>query len=171
MNDLQQAVSLLIKGEVIVLPVEGTYCFVADPFNAAAVEKLAAIALQQTVKQQPVMLVGDFEDLPRLVNGFSDTEEQNILNNWPSDKTIVFSSVQMGVNAKLKYKSKSIALRMPSEAYILEVLHAVGQPLASFVVYNDQMPAKDRRDLLGIDNFILKLPMSLSGKESEVIES
>ena len=83
MNDLQQAVSLLIKGEVIVLPVEGTYCFVADPFNATAVEKLAAIALQQTVKQQPVMLVGDFEDLPRLVNGFSDTEEQNILNNWP----------------------------------------------------------------------------------------
>ena len=77
----------------------------------------------------------------------------------------------MGVNAKLKYKSKSIALRMPSEAYILEVLHAVGQPLASLVVYNDQMPAKDRRDLLGIDNFILKLPMSLSGKESEVIES
>lgn len=171
MNQLQQAISLLIKGDVIVLPVEGTYCFVADPFNAQAVEKLTAIALSQDVevKPEPVILVGDIEDLPRLVNGFSDTEENNIMNNWPSDNTLLFNSVQLGFSPKLKFKGNQIALRMPSTDYMLEVLHSVGQPLASFVVYNGQMPAKDKRDLYGIDNFILKLPTSLSGKESQII--
>jgi tRNA A37 threonylcarbamoyladenosine synthetase subunit TsaC/SUA5/YrdC len=170
MNDLQQAVGLLIKGEVIVLPVEGTYCYVADPFNEKAVNKLMLLQTQQKQKAQPIMLMGDFEDMPRFVNGFSDTEEQSIMQNWPSDKTICFSEVQMGVNPKLVYSNKKIALRMPSSDYILEVLHAVGQPLASIVVYNENMPAKDKRDLYGIDNFILKLPMSLSGNESQVIE-
>lgn len=170
MNDLQQAVGLLIKGEVIVLPVEGTYCYVADPFNEQAVNKLMLIQTGQKQKAQPIMLMGDFEDMPRFVNGFSDTEEQAIMQNWPSDKTICFSEVQMGVNPKLVYANKKIALRMPSSDYILEVLHAVGQPLASIVVYNENMPAKDKRDLYGIDNFILKLPMSLSGNESQILE-
>jgi len=170
MNDLQQAISLLIKGEVIVLPVEGTYCYVADPFNPKAIDKLIALKTSQEVKTEAIMLVGDLEDLPRFVNGFSSIEEEKIMSNWPSDKTIVFNSVQMGVNDKLKYKGKQMALRMPSSDYMLEVLHSVGQPLASVVVYDEQMPAKDKRNLYGIDNFILKLPMSLSGKVSEIIE-
>lgn len=167
MNDLQQAISLLIKGEVIVLPVEGTYCYVADPFNQDAVNKLSALT---TEKSKPIMLVGDLDDLPRFVNGFSDTEEQAIMNNWPSDVTICFASIQYGVNEKLLRENKKIALRVPSSDYMLEVLHAVGQPLASLVIYNDNMPAKDRRDLFGIDNFILRLPSSLNGKVSEIIE-
>lgn len=170
MNDLQQAISLLIKGEVIVLPVEGTYCYVADPFNDEAVNKLIALKLAQKVNADPIMLVGDLEDLPRFIDSFSDTDEHTIMNNWPSDKTICFEHVQYGVNPKLKYKSKKIAMRMPSSDYILEVLHAVGQPLASIVVYDEQMPAKDRRGLYGVDEFILKIPNSLSGKISEIIE-
>lgn len=167
MNDLQQAVSLLIKGEVIVLPVEGSYCYVADPFNKLAVNKLMALKAEYA---KPVLLVGDLDDLPRLVNGFSDTEEQAIVNNWPGDTTICFSQVQQGVDSKLLLANKKIALRVPSSDYVLEVLHAVGQPLASLVVYNANMPAKDRRDLLGIDNFILKIPNSLSGKLSNFID-
>tara|TARA_Y100001960_G_C14770843_1_gene879914 strand:+ start:2851 stop:3354 length:504 start_codon:yes stop_codon:yes gene_type:complete len=167
MNDLQKAVSLLIKGEVIVLPVEGTYCYVADPFNETAVSKLMALKSQHA---KPVMLIGDLEDLPRFVNGFSDTEEQAIMNNWPGEVTICFASIQQGVNTKLQYGNKKIALRVPSSDYVLEVLHAVGQPLASLVVYNENMPAKDRRDLFGIDNFTLRIPNSLSGNIGETIE-
>lgn len=170
MNELQQAISLLIKGEVIVLPVEGTYCYVADPFNEQAVNKLMALQMQQKQSTVPVMLVGDLEDLPRFVSAFSDTEEQSIMNNWPSDVTICFSSVQKYVNSKLLTKDKKVALRIPNSDYMLEVLHAVGQPLASVVLYNENMPGKDRRDLYGIDEFILKLPRSLSGKLSEIID-
>lgn len=170
MNNLQQAISLLIKGEVIVLPVEGTYCYVADPFNDIAVNKLIALQAGQKVKAQAVMLVGDLEDLPRFVNGFSDTEEQAIMNNWPSDITISFASVQQYVNKNLLTANKKVALRIPASEYMLEVLHGVGQPLASVVLYNESMPAKDKRDLYGIDEFILRLPSSLSGKISEIIE-
>jgi tRNA A37 threonylcarbamoyladenosine synthetase subunit TsaC/SUA5/YrdC len=178
MDILQQAVSLLIKGEVIVIPVEGTYCYVADPFNELAVNKLITLRDAQQVKDQPIMLVGDLEDLHRFVGGFSDIEEQTIMQNWPGDSTICFEHIQQGVNSKLHYNSnndkeikntKKIALRIPSSDYILEVLHSVGQPLASIIVYNEQMPAKNRHDLAGIENHILKVPNSLSGKLSNVL--
>lgn len=180
MDILQQAVSLLIKGEVIVIPVEGTYCYVADPFNELAVNKLIALRDAQKVKDQLIMLVGDLEDLHRFVGGFSDIEEQTIMQNWPGDSTICFEHIQQGVNPKLHYlannnddkdtkNTKKIALRIPSSDYILEVLHSVGQPLASIIVYNEQNVAKNRHDLAGIKNHILKVPNSLSGKLSNVL--
>lgn len=169
MNILEQAVSQIIKGEVIIAPVEGCYVFMCDPFNHLAINKCLLHVRQLQVQDHPVVLLGDLEDLPRLLSLVTAEEEQKIMQNWPGDKTISFSKPNELVNKKLLIAENKIALRLPSVDYILEILHAVGQPLLAFNVYKGLMPAKDKQDLYAFDLVTLKNARSLPGTVSEIL--
>ena len=169
MNILEQAVGSIIRGEVIIAPAEGCYVFMCDPFNTLAVNKCLMHVRTLQVQDEPVILLGDLEDLPRLLNSVSSDEEQKVMNNWPGDANILFAEPNDFVNKKFLNKENQLALRLPAADYMLEILHAVGQPLLAFNIYKGQMPAKDKQDLYDFDLLTLKNARTLPGTISKTV--
>lgn len=169
MSDLSQAISHIIKGNVVIIPTECSYCYVADPFNKQAIDKLDIIKKSQQVAQEYSILIGDLEELTSLVQSVDSTEEDKIMQNWPGETTILLNYPSTILDKRLLYKNKQVALRLPKEDFILEILHGVGQPLACFNTYDEERLIKDSLHFKNSDYFCLKILNSLSGNLPKII--
>lgn len=170
MSELSKAISLIIKGEVVVIPTEASYCYVVDPFNQKAVEKLKELKDLQNIDQEITILIGDLQDLTSLVESIDSKEEKKVMKYWPGENSIVFSYPSNILNKELLYKNKNVLLRLPAEDFVLEVLHGVGQPLACINIYDEQVLIRNSLHFKNSEKHYLKVTQSLSGNLPNIIE-
>ncbi len=124
---IDEAVNILQRGEVIVLPTDTVYGIGADAFNPAAVAALLA-AKGRGRQMPPPVLVGSLATLDGLATEVRDDARALAEKFWPGGLTIIFKA-QPSLAWDLGETHGTVALRMPDHPTALALLARTG-PLA-----------------------------------------
>lgn len=126
---VKKAVALLKQGKVIIFPTETVYGIGADALNRKAAAKI--FALKNRPKNQPLqILISDMSD----VNKFASTVPQKALHlmkkSWPGPLTAVVKK-KKSIPDVVTGGLKTVGIRMPDHPLALEIIDALGSPLAA----------------------------------------
>lgn len=125
---VDEAVSAVLRGELIVLPTDTVYGVAADAFSAAAVDALLAAKGRDRTMPVPV-LVASQPMLEALVDELSDTGRALTERFWPGALTLVVRHTAH-LAWDLGETKGTVAVRMPDSELALEVISRTG-PLAT----------------------------------------
>lgn len=134
MNDIEKAVTLLQKGQLVILPTETVYGLVCDPRHLSAIQTI------YTVKNRPEdkalsILIPDVTDLEQWAIDIPDQAYQLAKRYWPGPLTLILKKAPH-VSALITAGKNTIGLRIPNHPITLAILrelgHGVCAPSANF---------------------------------------
>jgi len=141
-NSLEEAVSLAIKfleeGKVLVVPTDTVYGLVCDDMNETAVGRIFEIKQRPKEKTLPIF-VSDIEMAKKYAEIFSE-QERFLERVWPGAVSVVLRATarthaEIGADSRGKLSRfvvqyGTIAMRIPKNEFLLEVLKVFECPLA-----------------------------------------
>lgn|SRR3989344_3337973 len=141
-NSLEEAVSLAIKfleeGKVLVVPTDTVYGLVCDAMNETAVGRIFEIKQRPKEKTLPIF-VSDIEMAKKYAEIFSE-QERFLERVWPGAVSVVLRATarthaEIGADSRgeVSYfvvQHGTIAMRIPKNEFLLNVLKIFGGPLA-----------------------------------------
>jgi L-threonylcarbamoyladenylate synthase len=123
---INYAIDVLQHGGLVAFPTDTVYGLAALPFNGDYVEELFSAKGRNNARAIAV-LVGDFDDLQRVVNHFEETATRLAHRFWPGPLTLVVSKHPQ-LPEELS-QDGTIGVRMPDHPIALALLRKIG-PLA-----------------------------------------
>lgn len=134
------AVFYLAEGKVIMLETDTVCGLVADAENKKAVKKIFKIKNRPPEKTLPIFSAS--LSMARKIAKISDKQAKSIGKKWPGKYTFVFD---IGNGKKLSRqmigRDKSVAIRVPKNAFLLSVIEAYKKPLAQTSANISKQPA------------------------------
>jgi len=125
---VDEAVSFLRNGFLVVVPTETVYGLAADGISEESVRKL--YRLKGRPKSNPIMLqVSDMVMLDEIVAELPDEARKLIDAFWPGPLTLVLPK-RVAVSDILSAGTGNIGVRMPDQVLTLEIIRKTGRPLA-----------------------------------------
>lgn len=126
---IREAAGIIKNGGLVAFPTETVYGLGADALNAKAVLALFR-AKRRPLDNPPIVHVGKFEDVYKLVREVPAKAEILMKNFWPGPLTLVFrrSSVVPDVTV---CGLDTIAVRMPKHNVALALIRESGCPIAA----------------------------------------
>lgn len=126
--DINDAVTALREGKLVVLPTETVYGLASDGLNEKAIEKLFLV--KGRPKNNPIMLqVADIEMLKLIVKEIPMTAKKLIEAFWPGPLTLVLKK-RPEICSILSAGTENIGVRMPDQPLTLEIIRIFNRPLA-----------------------------------------
>ncbi|MGC8786735.1 MAG: L-threonylcarbamoyladenylate synthase [Anaerolineae bacterium] len=129
LNTIEQAVALLRAGQVIVFPTDTVYGLGAHGFIASAVEKLFALKGREPRKAIPLLLAS-IEDVTKVAIDIPPIAWRLAERFWPGPVTLVLPKAATVLDV-LTAGGNSIAVRIPGHEIALQLIAALGTPLAA----------------------------------------
>lgn len=174
LNALCASLSEVLRaGGVVAIPTETYYGLGADPFNAAAIDRLLAIKGRPDGKPT-LVLIGDQAQLDRLVDHIPSAAKALMEAYWPGPLTLVFqASNQLPDN--LTAGTGTVGVRLTSCDALARILREIG-PLTGTSANRSGMPpaqtARDVHDSLGEDiSIIVDAGTTPGGPPSSVVRA
>ena len=127
LTGMRLARSAIGKGELVVLPTDTVYGVAADAFNPKAVNRLLAAKGRGRQSPPPVLIPG-IPTLDALAENVPDEVRALVAAFWPGGLTVILPA-RASLNWDLGETNGTVALRMPSNRVVLEILSETG-PLA-----------------------------------------
>ena len=127
LTGMRLARSAIGKGELVVLPTDTVYGVAADAFNPKAVARLLAAKGRGRQSPPPVLIPG-IPTLDALAESVPDEVRALVAAFWPGGLTVILPA-RASLNWDLGDTNGTVALRMPSNRVVLEILSETG-PLA-----------------------------------------
>jgi len=128
-DELNQAVSLLHDGKLIVIPTETVYGLAADAKNPSAIAKIFEIKKRE--KDQPIsILISDESQLTKWAIDISKTAYKLAKVFWPGPLTIVLKRAPHVLDI-LTGGSNTIGLRVPDHPITQQILQAFQNGIAT----------------------------------------
>ena len=124
---LDEAVNVLARGGLVVLPTDTVYGIAADAFSPTAVARLLAAKGRGRQSPPPVLIPG-IPTLDALAEAVPDEVRALVAAFWPGGLTVILPA-RSSLNWDLGDTNGTVALRMPSNRVALELLSETG-PLA-----------------------------------------
>jgi L-threonylcarbamoyladenylate synthase len=125
-NAITHAVDVLQHGGLVAFPTDTVYGLAAIPFKEETVEGLFS-AKGRNNSRAIAILVGDYEDLPKVVDHLDEKSTRLVQRFWPGPLTLVVPrSSRLPKNLS---PDDSIGVRMPDHPIALALLRQIG-PLA-----------------------------------------
>lgn len=128
-NSIKQAVALLRAGQVVVFPTDTVYGLGAHGFVASAIEKLFDLKGREFQKAIPLLL-GCAEDVMRVAVDIPPIAWRLAERFWPGPLTIVLRKAATVLDV-LTAGRDSVAVRVPGHDIALQLIAALGAPLAA----------------------------------------
>ncbi len=126
---VKKAVALLKQGKVIVFPTETVYGIGADALNKKAAAKI--FRLKKRPKNQPLqILISDISDVKKFASRVPQKAVRLMKQSWPGPLTAVIKKNGRIPNI-VTGGLKTVGLRMPDHPLALEIIKALGRPLAA----------------------------------------
>ncbi len=126
---VKQAVSLLKQGKVIIFPTETVYGIGADALNKKAVKRI--FSLKKRPGSQPLqILIGNIKDIKKTATKISPKVLGLMKKNWPGPMTIIVKKKKY-IPDIVTSGLKTVGLRMPDHQLTLEIIRALGRPIAA----------------------------------------
>jgi len=129
-NDaIHQSIAALDRGEIVVVPTDTVYGVAVSPKISGAIDRVVALKGRERTAPPPFLVGGVDQVWPLLAEGSQTADVTALINAfWPGGLTMV-----LPVNPELDWDigdtNGTIALRMPNEPVLLELLRSYG-PLA-----------------------------------------
>ena len=133
-----QIVSLLRDGGIIAFPTDTSYGLGADPFNAAAVERIFAIKGRPETK--PILLLVDSLPMAESIIQPSVLFYRVAEKFWPGPLTIV-TYAAASLPANVTAGTQTIGLRWPLAAFATTLVNCFGKPITATSANRSGMPA------------------------------
>ncbi len=129
LSEIPLAAELLKRGEPVVFPTETVYGLGANVFDERAIRKIF------TIKGRPsdnplIVHVADFKEVELLASEIPPCLEALAKAFWPGPLTLVLKRKET-VPPAVSAGHPTIAIRMPSHPAALDLIRAVGSPLAA----------------------------------------
>ena len=187
-KNINEIITALKNGAVLVCPTDTVYGFLADATNKKAVEKIFKIKKRPKLKPLPIF-VRDFKMAKELAE-ISEAQEKILKKYWPGKFTFVLktknqkplNSAELQRAKSSGYKTKiygidknTIALRIPKYKFLNDLLKKINKPLVQTSVnisnnptltkISDIIKQFNKYDIIVIDGGNLK-----KSKSSKIID-
>jgi tRNA threonylcarbamoyl adenosine modification protein (Sua5/YciO/YrdC/YwlC family) len=133
-----RAAEVLRRGELVVFPTDTVYGVAADAFDAGGVDRIFAAKQRDRSLPVPVMIRNP-RQLAGLVTVVPESAERLMAGFWPGPLTIVVAH-DPNLQWSLGDNRGTVAVRMPAEDIVLDIIRAVG-PLAVTSANRSGQPA------------------------------
>jgi L-threonylcarbamoyladenylate synthase len=127
LTGMRLARAAIARGELVVVPTDTVYGIAADAFDPEAVQRLLE-AKGRTRQSPPPVLVKGQDTLAALTESVPDLIRPLLDEFWPGGLTVILRA-QPSLAWDLGETRGTVALRMPSNKLVLELLEETG-PLA-----------------------------------------
>lgn len=143
---LEQSLSVIKKGGLVVIPTDTVYGIVGNATQAKTVERLYALKARSKEKAFPVF-VRDIA-MARWFAYISDEKARFLERVWPGPLTVIFHHKEK-LPSVLTAGRNTIALRMPQSSFASELLNRMDVPLVQSSANISEMPAaKNSKDVI-----------------------
>lgn len=129
MNDIEmdKIINVLNKGEIALLPSDTVYGLFADATNINAIKKIDDA---KKSNKPHLILVSSVSMLEKYVCKINELQMKLIEKYWPNTLTILFEKSNLIID-ELTKGSEYVAVRMPKNEFLLELINKIGRPLIS----------------------------------------
>lgn len=128
-ESLEKAAQLLKNGEIVAIPTETVYGLAGNGLNPDAVKKI--FKAKGRPQDNPLILhICDLEMLNEIAVDISPLGLKLAEAFWPGSLTMIFKKSGI-VPAETNGGMDTVAVRMPKNAYTLDLIHKCGFPLAA----------------------------------------
>jgi L-threonylcarbamoyladenylate synthase len=126
---MEEAASLLKRGEIVAFPTETVYGLGADATSDRAVDKI--FAAKGRPSDNPLIIhIGNKQQVYDIASDIPFSAEVLIERFWPGPLTLVLKK-KPGISEKVTAGLETVAVRMPSHPVALDLLERVGLPIAA----------------------------------------
>jgi len=125
---VDQVVNILRSGGVIIYPTDTVYGLGCDMYQHKAIEKMAMIKGIQPERATFSLLVPDLSNLADYTRPINNSVFKLMRKNLPGPFTFILPAGH-NVPRLFKGKKKTIGIRVPDNPIILEIIRALGNPI------------------------------------------
>lgn len=172
--DYQQAVDMLVAGEVVAFPTETVYGLGAVATDERAVAKI--FEAKGRPSDNPLIVhIGTKEEVMEYAVHVSPLAEQLMEAFWPGPLTLIFEQIPNKIAQNATPNVQTVGIRMPDHPVALQLLRALKLPLAAPSANRSGKPSPTEaahvaQDLKGLIPLILDGGKTGVGLESTVID-
>lgn len=166
---IENAVSLLSRGEIIAFPTDTVYGVGGDIFSEVAIDRI--YRLKNRPANKPInALVSSENQLKMIVESIPGDAKSIIEKFWPGPLTIILKK-KTEVSDKVTSSLNTIGVRMPNNRVALEIIKKFEKPLATTSANISDKPSPLTAEEVYV-NFQERLPMIIDSQEKAMgIES
>ncbi len=133
---INQVVSILQKGGVIIYPTDTVYSMACDLNNRRAVEKMAQLKGVKVDKINFSLVCYDLSHISDFTVQFSNATYKLMKRALPGPYTFILNA-NTSVPKLFKSNKKTIGIRVPDNNIAREIVNKLGNPLLSTSVHSD----------------------------------
>jgi tRNA threonylcarbamoyl adenosine modification protein (Sua5/YciO/YrdC/YwlC family) len=133
---IDEVVSILKKGEVIVVPTDTVYSFACDLNNKKALEKMARLKDVKLSKANFSLICYDLSSLSDYTNPLNRTTYKIMNKALPGPYTFILDANNL-IPKLFGNKKKEVGIRIPDNDITRSIVHTLGNPLAVTSVHDD----------------------------------
>jgi L-threonylcarbamoyladenylate synthase len=126
---LNEAAKWIRAGGVVAIPTDTMYGLAADPFNAAAVERVFTIKGRAAERALP-LIAADTEQIVAHLGRLSDAGERLAERFWPGPLTLLVDA-PLTLAKDVTGGTGRVGVRVPDDAVARAICCAVGRPLTA----------------------------------------
>lgn len=147
---IQQAVKILEQGGVVIYPTDTVYGIGCDIFNQKAVDKICKLRGLNPVKARLSFICKDIGQIAEYAKQIDNETFRLIKKNTPGPFTFVLNSSNE-VPKMFKNKKRTIGVRIPDNNIVLALVEALGRPILTTSLKNDDEILEYFTDPIDID--------------------
>ncbi|OGR79900.1 MAG: threonylcarbamoyl-AMP synthase [Elusimicrobia bacterium RIFCSPLOWO2_02_FULL_39_32] len=172
-REIKKAVRFLNQGGLVCFPTETVYGLGARLFDEQALQKIFKVK-NRPMDNPLIVHIADLKELKMLTQNFPRAAFKLIEKFWPGPLTLVCKRSALAP-ALASAGLKTVAIRMPNHRTALELIRALGEPIAAPSANISGRPSSTRyqdvvRELGNKVNMVLKGEQSELGLESTVLD-
>jgi len=133
---IDQVISILKKGGVIIYPTDTVYSMACDLNNRKAVERMAQIKGVKIEKSNFSLICSDLSNISDYTIQFGNNIYKLMKRALPGPYTFILNA-NNSVPKLFKSKKKTIGIRVPDNNIALSIVEYLGNPLISTSVRDD----------------------------------
>lgn len=161
MTYLNQAVDLLLRGEVVAARTDTVYGLLADATNDAVVRKV--FELKKRPLSKALILLVDSIDMAKQFGLFSPEAERLAAQFWLTEKSAVTLVVPAGnVSNLVTGGLETVAIRLPNDEFCLSLINKLGRPVVAPSANVSGQPTAVSYDMVR-DYFGDSIPLIIDG--------
>ncbi len=134
-KDIKRVVDVLKKGGIVIYPTDTVYGLGCDITNTKALEKLARIKGVKLEKANWSFICHDLSNLSDYTKQIESTTFKILKKALPGPYTFILSGSKSLPN--VFKKKKTVGIRVPDNNIILDLVRALGNPIVSTSIKDD----------------------------------
>ncbi len=134
---IQQAADILKKGGIIIFPTDSVYAMGCDLYNKNALAKLAKLKGVKLNKARFSIICHNLSDLSNYVKQIDRPTFKLLKQHLPGPFTFVLTATNE-IPKLFDSNRKEIGIRIPDNQIILKITEALGKPIATTSLHDDE---------------------------------